>query len=114
MPNSRAKGKRGELEVANILKTYGYEACRGVQYHGGADSPDVVGLPHIHLEVKRVEQLRLMDAYEQSFRDAGEDEIPTVVHKRNREPWFVTLTLEDFMKIYTASDYRLEWKMKGE
>lgn len=115
MPNSREKGKRGEREVANLLKQWGYdEAHRGQQFHGGADSPDVVGLPHMHIEVKRTECLRLMDAYEQSFRDSNMNEIPLVIHKKNREPWFVTLTIEDFMKIYTASDYRYEWRKKGE
>jgi hypothetical protein len=103
--NSRDKGARGERAVANFLKTYGYKARRGQQFHGGADSPDVVGLPNIHIEVKFVEQLRLQQAYEQSFRDAGDGEIPTVWHKRNREPLMVTLTAEDFMRIYMASQY---------
>ena len=98
--NSREKGKRGELELAKALRTYGYDARRGQQFHGGADSPDVTGLPGIHIECKRVERLDLIGAYEQAFRDAAEDEIPAVFHKRNREPWFVTITLEDFMKIY--------------
>jgi len=114
MPNSREKGARGEREIASILRQYGYDARRGQQFKGGADSPDVVGLPHIHIEVKRVEHLRLMDAYEQSFRDAGLDEMPVVFHKKNREPWFVTMTLEDWMKMYTASEYRYDWNMKGE
>ena len=43
--NSRTKGKRGELELAKALRLYGYDARRGQQYHGGADSPDVIGLP---------------------------------------------------------------------
>ena len=36
---SREKGKRGEREVAGLLRSYGYDARRGVQYHGGEDSP---------------------------------------------------------------------------
>ena len=36
MPNSRQKGKRGELEIARILRDYGYRDCRrGQQYSGG-------------------------------------------------------------------------------
>ena len=54
---SREKGKRGEREASNFFKPYGYETRRGVQYHGGPDSPDVVGLPDMHIEVKRVEAL---------------------------------------------------------
>lgn len=98
--NSRAKGKRGELALAKILRDHGFDARRGVQYHGGAESPDVIGLPGVHIECKRVERLDLMGAYEQAFRDAAADEIPAVFHKRNREPWMVTVTLEDFLNLY--------------
>jgi hypothetical protein len=102
--NSRSKGKRGELEVAHILKEHGYtDARRGQQYHGGGDSPDVRGLPGVHIEVKRVERLNLTEAYEQAFRDAADGEIPAVFHKRNREPWMVTVTLKDFLKLYGGS-----------
>lgn len=103
--NSRRKGKEGEIALAKILRGYGYEARRGVQYHGGADSPDVVGLPGIHIECKRVERLDLTAAYEQAFRDSGDDEIPAVFHKKSKEPWMVTVSLEDFMRLYGGSDY---------
>ncbi len=102
--NSRSKGKRGELEVAHILNKHGYtDARRGQQYHGGGDSPDVRGLPGVHIEVKRVERLNLTEAYAQAIRDAADGEIPAVFHKRNREPWMVTVTLEDFLKLYGGS-----------
>lgn len=32
--NSRNKGKNGELELASILREYGYNARRGQQYCG--------------------------------------------------------------------------------
>ena len=101
--NSREKGKRGERMLAQVLREHGYEARRGVQYKGGADSPDVIGLDGIHIECKFVERLDLAAAYAQAFRDAAKDEIPAVFHKKSREPWMVTLTLEDFMKIYGGS-----------
>ena len=50
--NSRTKGKRGELEVAHLLKKYGYDARRGQQFAGINGDADVVGLPGIHLEIK--------------------------------------------------------------
>ena len=105
--NSRNKGKRGELELARILREHGYTARRGQQYHGGADSPDVIGLPGIHIEVKRVERLNLTEAYAQAFRDAADGEIPAVFHKRNREPWMVTVKLEDFLELYGGSHGRI-------
>ena len=101
--NSREKGKRGERMLAQVLREHGYEARRGLQYKGGAESPDVIGLAGIHIECKFVEHLNLSEAYAQAFRDAGNGEIPAVFHKKSREPWMVSLTLEDFLKIYGGS-----------
>ena len=50
---SRQKGKRGELEVKNLLNSYGYSCRRGQQYCGVNGDADVVGLPGIHIEVKK-------------------------------------------------------------
>lgn len=98
--NSNAKGKAGERELARVLRSYGIDAHRGVQYHGGPDSPDVIGLDGIHIEVKRTEELRLYQAMEQSIRDSGDGEIPAVFHRRNNKGWLVILRLEDFMDLY--------------
>lgn len=100
MVNSRAKGARGERELANILRNHGYtNARRGCQFAGGPDSPDVVGLPGYHIEAKWVERLNIRDAMAQSEKDAGETEVPLVVHKKNGKPWLVTMNLEDFLKL---------------
>lgn len=98
--NSREKGKRGERELASILKDYGYDARRGQQFCGINGDADVVGLPHTHIEVKRVQRLNLEDAMAQSKRDAKEGEIPTVFHRKNHCEWLVTLRLKDFMEFY--------------
>lgn len=99
MPNSRNKGKRGELELAKVLRLYGYDTRRGQQFHGGPDSPDVLGLPGIHIECKRVQKLNLYDAMAQSKADAGED-VPVVMHRRNRCKWLVTMELSDWIELY--------------
>jgi len=97
---SRDKGKRGEREAAALFRQYGFDARRGVQYHGGPDSPDVTGVPGLHIEVKRVERLALYDALDQARRDAGPEEIPVVVHRKNDCRWVVVLGFEDFMTLY--------------
>lgn len=102
--NSRAKGKRGELEIANVLKEYGYDTRRGVQYNGSDGSPDVVGLPNIHIEVKRVEALNLDKAMKQSIDDAREGEVPVVMHRKDRHEWLVTMQLDEWMKFYERWD----------
>ena len=100
--NSRDKGKRGELEAAHVLKKHGYDTRRGQQFAGINGDADVVGLPYIHLEIKRVEKLNIDDALQQSIRDAREAEIPVVMHRKNRTEWKITMLFDDWMKLYKA------------
>lgn len=100
---SKMKGKRGEREVANILKAHGHNARRTAQYCGSTgDASDVIGLDGYHIEVKNVERLNLWKAIEQSRHDAmeaGKNEVPVVVFKRSREKWQICLPFEEFLKI---------------
>lgn len=95
--NSKSKGKRGELEVAAILREHGYNARRGQQYSGASGDPDVVGLPGYHVEVKFREHLNIFEAMEQSKQDAKPGEIPVVIHRKSREKWLVTFELERWL-----------------
>lgn len=97
---SREKGKVGEREVAGILRDYGYDCRRGQQFCGANGDADVVGLPGIHIEVKRVEKLNLYDAVDQSKRDKKDDELPAVFHRKNRCEWLATMPLDSFMDVY--------------
>lgn len=98
--NSRRKGAEFERKLANLLKEYGYSARRGQQFCGANGDADVVGLEHIHIEAKAVEKLNIYDAVEQSKNDAREDEIPVVIHKKNRKNILVTMEFDEFMKMY--------------
>ena len=108
--NSREKGKKGERELAGILKAHGYKARRGQQYCGTSGEADVVGIPGVHIECKRVEALNIYTAMAQAVRDARPGEIPTVFHRKNREEWLVTMRLEDYLdgrkKADEAAGYR--------
>lgn len=95
--NSKAKGKRGEIEIVRMLREYGYDCRRGQQYCGANGDADVVGLPGLHLEIKRVEKLNVENAMRQAEADAKKGEIPVVMHRANREEWKVTMRLDDFM-----------------
>lgn len=97
--NSRQKGARGERELAEKLREYGYEARRGQQFSGANGDADVVGLPGYHIECKRVERLNIEEAMAQSVRDAREGETPIVCHRRDRKEWLVTIRLKDFMEV---------------
>lgn len=98
--NSREKGAAGERELAQILRAYGFEARRGQQFSGANGDPDVVGMPGVHIECKRVEKLNLYEAMAQSINDARIGETPVVMHRKNREEWLVTMRLGDFIKFY--------------
>lgn len=111
--NSRSKGARGERELAELLRKYGFNARRGQQYSGANGDADVEGVDGIHIECKRVEKLDVNSWLEQSERDAYADSlkrgykvIPTVFHRQNFDPrrpakgkWKVTLYAEDFIEL---------------
>lgn len=99
--NSNQKGKQGELELVNKLKGHGFKnARRSQQYSGANHDADVVGLPNMHIEVKRVERLNVDNAIEQCHEDKRKDELGMVAHRKNRKEWLVTMTLDEFMEIY--------------
>lgn len=99
--SSQRKGAAGERELAARLRDYGYEIERGGSLSFG-EVPDLVGLPGVHIEVKRVERLNVPEAMQQAVDDSQrfKDGMPALFHRRNRQPWLVTLRLDDFMKLY--------------
>ncbi len=103
--NSRQKGAAGERELAKKLREYGYDCRRGQQYCGANGDADVIGLPAIHIECKRVERLNIDDAMLQAIRDRREAEYPAVFHRKNNHEWLVTMRLNDWIEIYR------EWRV---
>lgn len=103
--NSRTKGAAGERELAKRLREYGYDCRRGQQYCGANGDADVIGLPGIHIECKRVERLNIDDAMLQAARDRREGEYPAVFHRKNNGKWMVTMLLDDWQEIYR------EWRV---
>lgn len=97
--NSKRKGAKGERELANKLKDYGYNCRRGQQYNG-LEGEDVVGLEGIHIECKRVERLDLYGAMYQAKKDAKNNQIPAVFHRKNNKKWLVSMELDDWVKLY--------------
>ena len=97
---SQRKGADGERELAAVLREYGYEIKRGGSMSFG-EVPDLVGLPGVHIEVKRCEQVRLSEWMQQAERDSQhfKDGLPAVFHRRSREGWRVTMNLADFMRL---------------
>lgn len=105
MINSKQKGARGERELSKKLQEFGYMTRRSVQYNGKAEEgqADVIGLPHIHAEVKRVERLNIYDAIDQAKRDTKNGaELPTVFHRKNNCEWLVTMPLTSWIEMYRS------------
>lgn len=110
---SKKKGARFELEIAHYLQDHGYpEAHRTAQHCGKTGAAgDVEGVKGLHIECKQVEKLNLYNAYHQSVWDnsaKNAGDIPVVIHKKNRETTLVSLSLEDFLKIFSS------YNKKGE
>lgn len=99
--NSRAKGARGERELALFLSDRGFEARRGQQFKGTSDSPDVECKPlsRWHIECKFVEKLNLLKAFLKCKEECSPLQKPIVMHRVKRGPWLATMELEDFLKL---------------
>ena len=99
---SREKGKRGEREVAVILRDAGFTtARRTAQFCGNTgDASDVIGVPGYHIEVKRCEKVDLANWLRQTEHDAAlKNLVPALLFRRSKEPWRVVISLEAFIAL---------------
>jgi hypothetical protein len=105
---SRVKGRRGEQEVATILRESMPEVAadirRGWQSRVGCDDPDVCGLPGFWIEVKTGKQPNIRAAYKQAFEAAKGRAFPLAVvqddYARDR---LCVVGLRDFLRILRAA-----------
>lgn len=105
---SQRKGAGGERELARVFQDAGISATRGGEMYGV--TPDVVGIPGIHPEVKRTERFQLWAALEQAQRDARKfgDGIPVVFHRSNRKPWVAVMALTDWIPMYQTATQNIQ------
>ncbi len=100
--NSRAKGSRGELELAHWLTERGHPAHRSQQYCGRSGDADLQcpSLVAYHIEVKRVEAGNPYVWLDQAINDSADTgRVPTVFHRKNNRDWMVIMRAEDFLKL---------------
>lgn len=103
MINSKRKGKNGELEFAKYCQKQGYKVRRTAQFCGNSgEAADCVGLPGIHIEVKRNEHLNIHDAMSQAVNDHKKNTLPIVAHRKNNTDWLITMRADDWFAIYRA------------
>lgn len=104
---SRRKGNRAEVEVVRVLRDAGYKAETSRAVRGGFQSgEDIVSDFPASVEVKNQVRLDLAGWYAQAREQAG-DRPAVVIHKRvgkaRGEDWWVTMTVEELLRIIKMS-----------
>lgn len=96
---SRDKGKRGEREAAKALRDTGLFPHAQRSYHqsrDGGDEADLENTGPLWVEVKRQKRPNIHAALAQAIEESeGTGRFPCVLSRREREPWNITMRLED-------------------
>lgn len=113
MRKHKVKGDRYERELGQYFNdVLGIETAHRAPLSGGGfvgnmvGGADVIGVPDLFIEAKRVERLNFMDAVRQaeSNRDkTNSPEVPIVINRRNQMTTgqsLCVLRLDDFIKFY--------------
>ncbi|MBR2520779.1 MAG: hypothetical protein IKE62_01180 [Oscillospiraceae bacterium] len=102
--SQQKKGRRAEIELAGILSGYGYEVRPGKPVSFGEEA-DIVGMPYLHIEVKRRETVDISTALRQAKQDSERfgDGYPVVFFRGNRQAWRVVMELDEWMNLYRAA-----------
>lgn len=102
--NSRAKGKRGELEARDFVRRYWWSprCVRAAQVSGKFSADLLGGPPGLHIEVKRRKRIAALDFMQQSAQEAKEGEVPVVLMRADGFPTWVCMfpiqCTEDFIE----------------
>lgn len=98
---SRRKGANGERAIASAYRAKGFDVDRvpnsgGLKVKGDLKANDD-SLDGLHLEVKRQEKIQLNAWLKQAAEEASAGEVPIVIHRRSRSPWYATLPFDDLL-----------------
>jgi hypothetical protein len=96
--SARRKGSDFERQVAAILADQLGAQVQRTLLSGIRGEGDIEGLP-VHLELKRQEQTRLAKWYAAESPKAGRRPF-AIIHKRNGEPIFVTMEINDWIHMF--------------
>lgn len=104
--HSRAKGAGYEREIANFLKSYGYDAKRSGQYQSQSSdaAPDVSGFPPFWVECKRMKRIVIHGWMQQAIESSQPADIPIVICRGDGKSSLVVIDLEDFMDAIEGED----------
>lgn len=105
MPQSRAKGARGEREAADAWEAAtGLLASRTAQRCGRHGTADIlVGTDRLHCEVKRRAKVAAIAFLRQAIRDAAPNATPFVLMREDGDTqWVAMLRLDDLVSLANA------------
>ena len=111
--SSRVKGANAEREAAELLVAW----ATPVYAHAGLPPPvvrrnleqvliggyDLTGFDWLAIEVKRQESLNLESWWAQACRQAGPEQIPFLMWRQSRRPWWVRVRGEALHKLPDGS-----------
>lgn len=93
---SKRKGERGELEIRDLLRQYGYTDARRNFASGGQGGSDLIeAIPDVALEVKRTESTPFGSWWRQANKAAKPSDMVLIVHRGSQQPWQATGRLVD-------------------
>ena len=112
-PRSKRKGDDYERELAAYINDkVGTKSFRAPLSGGGnggmSGGADLLGVPDLFVEAKRVERLNFHDALRQAERNVDKtksSDTPIVINRKNRQPTGDSLCLvrlDEFLKFYKA------------
>ena len=110
---SKRKGDNYERELASYINDKaGVKSFRAPLSGGGhvgmSGGADLLGVPALFVEAKRVERLNFHDAMRQAegnIQKTSSPDVPIVINRKNRMPTgqsLCLLRLDDFLKFYSA------------
>lgn len=99
--SAQAKGRRGEIELAQYLREHGLTDAQPGKPLNYGTQPNITGVRGLHIECKRHE---ISKWYEQAATDAArmQDGRPAVIYRQNRREWMIVLSLSDFLELWEA------------
>ena len=102
---SRNKGQTGEREIIQLLRPIINEVYQKYssleipmlernQNQSNLGGYDIVGIDWLALEIKRQETLQLNTWWQQTSKQAKQNQTPVLIYRQNNKPWTVMLELE--------------------
>lgn len=99
--SERNKGMAAEREVRDIINSLSSFKVHKTPHSGALTwlKGDLIGLPDIHIEVKRQERIQIDAWMRQAADQADAGQVPAVVYRKSRTPWHICMPLVDFIQL---------------